>query len=183
MAQRPKIAPDLAGQQALETTDDLGFGPALGRPALVVGLGRLVVLQPDDDGPVERGVGLSVAAAVQPVPVGHPRRGRDRGDPAEPGERWFGLDPFGVVAGDDEHLGGDVGTDPERSDKIGNQLTGQLGQQLLVGLDLRVQGQPPSRDRPQGVFRCGRRIDNRAGPQRAATADQHHLGQRLELLS
>jgi hypothetical protein len=61
----------LSLEQALETTDDFGFGAALGRPALVVSLGGLVVLEADDHGSVEGSVGLAVAAAVQPVPGGH----------------------------------------------------------------------------------------------------------------
>ena len=92
-----------------------------------------MVLQADDDGPVEGGVGLAVAAAVQPMPGGHPGGGRDRCNPTEPGEGRFGLDSFGVVAGDDKHLGGDVGADPEHSDKIRNQLGGQFGQHLSRG--------------------------------------------------
>jgi hypothetical protein len=71
---------------------------------------------------------------------GYPPGGKDRCDPTEPGEGRFGLDSFGILAGDDKHLGGDVGADAERSDKIRNQLGGQFGQHIFVDFDLGVQG-------------------------------------------
>jgi hypothetical protein len=44
--------PGFAGQEAFVAADDLGFGFALGGAAGDVGPGGLVVLHPDDDGPV-----------------------------------------------------------------------------------------------------------------------------------
>jgi hypothetical protein len=69
-AERPHQCPDLAGEQALETADDLGFGLALGGAASDVVPGRLVVLHADDDRPVERGVGLPVTASVEDAGTG-----------------------------------------------------------------------------------------------------------------
>src|SRR6478736_2955788 len=70
--------PDLAGEQAFEAADDLGFGLAFGGAARDVGLGRLMVLHAHDHRSVERGVGLAVSAAVEPVPGRHPGGGGDR---------------------------------------------------------------------------------------------------------
>ncbi|CAN5821193.1 hypothetical protein BH10ACT9_BH10ACT9_11770 [soil metagenome] len=39
--------------------------------------------------------------------------------PAELGPSRFRGDPLGVVAGDDEHLGGDVGARPKAADSCG----------------------------------------------------------------
>ena len=62
--------PDFAGEESFEAADDLGFSLAFGGAAGDVGLGGGVVLHPHDDGAVERGVGLPVAAVVEPVTVG-----------------------------------------------------------------------------------------------------------------
>ena len=71
-----------------------------------------MVPHPHDDGPVERGVSLSMTAAVEAVAARcHPGRSRDGAGPAELGEGGFRMNPIGVVAKDDQHLGGGVGTD------------------------------------------------------------------------
>jgi hypothetical protein len=71
LAKRALECPGFAGEVAFEAADDLGFGLAFSDPAGDVGPGGFVVLHPDDDGAVERGVGLAVAAAVEPVPGCH----------------------------------------------------------------------------------------------------------------
>jgi hypothetical protein len=57
----------LAGGIALEAADDLHLRLAFGGAAFGVFLGVLVVVEAADDGQVEGGVGLAVAAAVEPV--------------------------------------------------------------------------------------------------------------------
>src|SRR5664280_333089 len=61
-----ELVVDLAGEVALEAAQDLLGGLAFGEPALHVGLGRLVVAQSGDHGPMQGGIGLPVAAAVEP---------------------------------------------------------------------------------------------------------------------
>ena len=51
---------DLAGEKAFETADDLPFGPPFSSASFDVVEGGCVELHPHDDGPVERGVGLSM---------------------------------------------------------------------------------------------------------------------------
>ena len=64
--------------------------------------------------PVERGVSLSMPAAVEAVAARrHPGRSRDGAGPAELGEGGFRMNPIGGVAKDDQHLGGGVGTDAQ----------------------------------------------------------------------
>jgi hypothetical protein len=60
---------DFAGDVELEAADDLFPGLALGEAAGHVVLGRSVPAESADDDDVERGVGLAVAAAVEPVSV------------------------------------------------------------------------------------------------------------------
>ena len=63
-------------------------------------------------GPVERGVGLAMTAAVEAVaPRRHPGRSRDGAGPAKLGEGGFSMHPIGGVAKDDQQFGGGVGTD------------------------------------------------------------------------
>ena len=54
----------LPGDVAFEAAGDLLFGLALLEPPCHVVLGGLMPAQPDQDDPVQRGVGLAVAAAV-----------------------------------------------------------------------------------------------------------------------
>ena len=61
---------DFPGDVALETADDFVLGLALGQPTGQVVLGGLVVAQPYQHDPVERGVGLAVTTGVEAVPDG-----------------------------------------------------------------------------------------------------------------
>ena len=84
-----------------------------------VGAGAGVPAQPAEHDAVEGGVGLAVAAAVEPVPVGLAGGGGDRGDAAEHGERGLGAQPVGVVPGGDQQLAGDVGADAVQGEQGG----------------------------------------------------------------
>ena len=56
-------------------------------------------LHPHDGGPVERGVGLAMTAAVEAVaPRRHPGRSRDGAGPAKLSEGGFSMHPIGGVA-------------------------------------------------------------------------------------
>ena len=105
---------DLAGEKACETADDLPFGPPFSGASFDVVEGWCVEPHPHDDGPVERGVGLAMTAAVEAVaPRRHPGRSRDGAGPAKLGEGGFSMNPIGGVAKDDQQFGGGVGTDAE----------------------------------------------------------------------
>ena len=54
---------DLASEKTFQAPDDLPFGSAGRRAACDVINGRLMVPHADDDGSIEGGVGLSVAAS------------------------------------------------------------------------------------------------------------------------
>jgi hypothetical protein len=72
---------DLAGDGALAAADDLLAGLALGQPPAHGVLGGLVVAQPGQRDAVQRGVGVAVAAAAEPVAAGLAGRRRDGATP------------------------------------------------------------------------------------------------------
>ena len=75
---------DLASEKTFQAPDDLPFGSAGRRAACDVINGRLMVPHADDDRSIKSGVGVAVAAPVEPVPAGgHPGRGRERTRTAE----------------------------------------------------------------------------------------------------
>ena len=100
--------------------------------ALDVGAGARVVAEPVEHDDVEGVVGVAVAASVESVSVGAAAAGRDRRDAAQVGERGFGGDPVGVVAGAGEELAGDLGADTGKGEQRGRDLTDQLVE-LVVG--------------------------------------------------
>lgn len=92
---RDKAAVDLAGEVALEAAHDLGFGLAFGGAPVDVGPGGFVPVHSGDDGAVEGGVGLAVAAAVEPVTGGLSGGGWDWVGATECGESGFVALPLG----------------------------------------------------------------------------------------
>src|SRR5205823_8299971 len=83
---------DLAGEVALEAADDVFGGETFGAAAGDVGAGGLVVAHAHDDGTVEGGVGVAVAAAVETVSAGGlTGAGGQWADAAEAGEGGFGA--------------------------------------------------------------------------------------------
>jgi hypothetical protein len=75
-----EIAKDLAGHEALEAADDLWLALSLGGASFDAVEGRLASAHAHDDHTVEGGIGLPVAAAVEPVSAGLAAGGRDRAD-------------------------------------------------------------------------------------------------------
>ena len=61
---------DLSRKEAFQASDDLAFGPAIGGASGDVVTGWLVESHADDDGSIEGGVGVSVAASIEAVPAG-----------------------------------------------------------------------------------------------------------------
>src|SRR6266496_1561519 len=127
---------DLAADVAFEAALDLAFALALAGAAVDVGPGRLVVAHADEDDAVECGVGLAVAAPVEPVAVCLARGGVDRGGAAEHREGGLGAEPFGVVAGGDQERAGGVGADAERLDEPRRGSSGELSQLSVEAGDL-----------------------------------------------
>ena len=118
---------DLAGDVAFQASDDLGFGESFLGAALGVGAASWVVAEPVEHDDVEGVVGVAVAASVESVSVGAAAAGRDRRDAAQVGERGFGGDPVGVVAGAGQELAGDLGADTGKGEQVGRHLADQLG--------------------------------------------------------
>ena len=105
---------DLSRKEAFQASDDLAFSPAIGGASGDIVAGWLVESHADDDGSIEGGVGLSVAASIEAVPAGgHPGRGRDRARAAERREGGVRTNPVRVIAEDDQQLGRGVGTHTE----------------------------------------------------------------------
>ena len=138
---------DLANDVAFEAADDVAFALALGGPARDVSKRGLVEPHPDDHGPIDRGVELSVPSVIDAVlPTGHSRAGRDGANAGEFRERCFALDAFGVVSGDDEDLRCGVDTDTELIQQMRGALEDEVLDLCLELLDLLVQGDPASGD-------------------------------------
>jgi hypothetical protein len=93
---------------------------------------------PNHHDPEQRGVGLPVAAPVEPVPGGLGRGGRDGAGPAELGVGGLRTNPTGVVACGTEQFGGTVEPDPEGGDQRGRGLAGEALELAGVDLDLLV---------------------------------------------
>lgn len=74
-------------------------------------LGALIGPEPPYGDDVDRGVRLPVAAAVEPVPIRHPRRDGNGRDAAEHGEGRLRPEPFGVVSDRDHQLSRRMGAD------------------------------------------------------------------------
>ena len=90
---------NLSRKEAFQASDDLAFGPAIGGASGDVVAGWLVESHADDDGSIEGGVGVSVAASIEAVPAGgHPERIRSAGCRRlvrQPADR-MGRDPIGA---------------------------------------------------------------------------------------
>lgn len=73
---------------------------------------------------VKSAVGVAVAAAAQPVSAGGLAATRWLWcDSAEFGERRFGVEALGVVAGGDKQLPGDLGTDAVEGNEVRRDVT------------------------------------------------------------
>lgn len=116
---------DLSGDVAFEDAGDLAHGFAFGETAGDVVAGGLVVTHPGDDDVVERRVGLAVPSPVEPVSGRLAGGGRDGSHSAQVSEGGFASDPFGVVAGGDQQLGGGVIAHPEHSQQAGGRFANQ----------------------------------------------------------
>ena len=152
---------DLPREEAFQKPDDFACGPAVCRASSHIGGGRRMVPHADDDGSMEGGVGLSVAAAVEAMAAGgHPRRSGDGTRAAELREGGFGANPVGVIAEDDEHFRGGIGADPESVPERRRRLSRESREMPVGGPNLVSQIDPAAGQGPERVFgRCRRRVD------------------------
>src|SRR3954468_15320074 len=109
---------------ALEAADGFASGLAVPQAAFDVGAGGGVPAQAGEGDAVQGGVGLPIAAAVEPAPLRLAGGGFDRADSAEGGEGGFGVEPVGVVTSGDEQGGAGVGSHAV----AGQQVRGVSGQ-------------------------------------------------------
>ncbi len=85
-AEFAKAWEDFASDISFEAADNLGLAHSFRGAASHVCLGPVVKTKPDHNDAMESGIGLTVATAVEPMPVGLAGRSRYRIDPAERGE-------------------------------------------------------------------------------------------------
>lgn len=156
---------DLAGEVALEAPHDLGFALALGGVSGHVGLGRFMPVHPGDHSPVQRGVGLSVSAAVEPVPGGLAGGGWHRVGAAQGGEGGLAVQPLGVVPGAEQQRRGGVRADSGQLDQRRRGRRGELDELLAQGLSFGAQGLSASSQQAQGVLGGGQWCGERARAQ------------------
>ena len=144
---------DLAGDEALQTADDVLLGQALGRPSPDIVEGRLVPAHADGHDAVECRVSLTVAATKEPMPMRHPARCRNRTCAAELREGRLGTHPRRVVTRDDHHLGSGVRTDAKRLTECRCGCVRDRVEDIVVCPDFRCQGEPTPSECPERVHR------------------------------
>ena len=88
-----------------------------------------------------------------------------------------------VVAKDDQHLGGGVGTDAQALTQRRRALGCESTQVTVVVHDLDGESEPATGERPEGMFRRGGRRIDRAAPPSAAAFEERLVGERVEGLS
>ena len=109
---------DFASNIAFETTDDLSLAHSLSGAALHIRLGSVVITKSDQDDAIESLIGLAVATAVQPVPVGLAGGRRYRIHPAEGDEGSLGAKALRVAAGRDQQSRRRVGSYAKGTKKL-----------------------------------------------------------------
>lgn len=102
---------DVACDVALEASHGFSACLAFADSAVDVGARGGVPPESNEDDPPQRHVRVAVAAAVEAVALLLARRCVQWRDAAQRGERCFGMQPFGVVAGRDQQRSSDVGAD------------------------------------------------------------------------
>ncbi len=123
---------DLKGDVTFQTADGFAAGFAFDDAAGEVVAGGVVAgadipAQAAQGDAVERGVGLSVTAAIESV-AGDFARGCLLGtDAAQRGEGCLAAEPVGVVASDDEQGGGGVGADAAMGQQYGSVAGDRVG--------------------------------------------------------
>lgn len=97
---------------------------------------------PSNDHTIESGVGLTVAAAVEPVARGLPARGRNRTNATQLGEGRFGANALRIVAHQDQHLDRRASHYPMSFLQSWGAGYGQSIDSGIVALDLSIEHKP-----------------------------------------
>ncbi len=118
---------DLPCDVAFEAADDFSARLALGKASLQVVPGAVVPAQAAEDDPVEGGVGLAVAAAVEPAALGLAGGRFDRAGAAQGSERCLAGEAFRVVTCGDEQGCGAVRADAACVEQTGRTRLDGLG--------------------------------------------------------
>jgi hypothetical protein len=128
---------------------------------------------------MQRGVGRTVAAAIEPMPIGATGAGGDWRRRAQVGERRLAAQTFGIVAGGDEQLAGDLHTDTEQRGRARRGPGGKPPESSVRIVDLVAEhadatGQRAERSfRRDGWIRGALAVDAEGG----TASDQGGLGQ------
>src|SRR5690625_4708743 len=118
---------ELSCHVALQAADDLLLRQPFCRSSSGIVDGWLVPPQTHDHGSVERCVGLSVSASIQPLSSGGPSRGGgDRTNATKLGECSLTPDSLAVVASRNQELGRTVESNPNPGRKLRRHLFGDL---------------------------------------------------------
>lgn len=175
------MAVDLAGEEALEAADDVSLASALAASAGDGVDRRLVEVHADDDGSVERGVRLPVAAAGKAWRVVLPEAG-------------IGATPQSLAKAGSERIRS--GLSP-KTISISAALSApmpkasrRLGDAVRVNSS-RTRSWPAMspasssqrRERLKGGLRTGGRRLDRSAPEGGAAVEQRRVGERRELLA
>ena len=154
---------------ALQTPYGLHLGVALGHLPGDIFPGAPFGPEPPYGDDADRGVRLPVAAAVEPVPIRHPRRDGNGRDAAEHGEGRLRPEPFGVVSDRDHQLSRRLGADAlelhQQRGGVGQYRVyhvvelGDLVVQVDVALGGALQGHPGGAERGPEVGRVRPRRD------------------------
>src|SRR5919112_2370409 len=121
----------LARDVAFETADRLQLGMALADALGPVRLSASIGPQPDDGDDVQRAVSGSIAAPVQPMTSGFPRRGGHGADPAQRREAGFRAQPLRIVPGCEGQLCGADMSDGVARHQVGRQLIDNGGDHCI----------------------------------------------------
>ena len=140
-----------------------------------VGAGGRMAAHPSNDHTIQSRVGLTIAAAVEPVARGLAARGGNGTGAAQFGKGCFRANALGIVAHQDQHLG-------RRSSRHAMSLLqrrgaggGQSIEIGIVALDLSIKRQPTPGQSTQGCFGRGCRGGHRSRAQRCQMPDQRHF--------
>ena len=172
---------NLASEATFQAPDDLSLGSAVRRAVCDVINGRLMVPHADDDGSIEGGGGVSVAASSEAVPAGGPPgRGRDRTRAAERREGGLRTNPVGMIAEDDQQFGRGVGAHTEALTEGRRCLGREAREMLVVYRHLLGESHPAAGERPEGMLGGrGGRVEG-ARSESGASREQAVIGEVVE---
>ena len=130
---------ELASDIALQAADDFAFGLTLRGALRRVSPGAGAIAQADEHDPVQRAVGLTVAARVQAMSLRAPGGRLEGCGAAEPCEGGLARQPSDVLAGGDKQLRGVHDADTGQCEGAGRDPLHKWPQRLVEIGNLAVQ--------------------------------------------